>query len=46
MFKLIIRKEGNKAKILALISLDLDERAKSCGGFKDEGLICEKSICG
>ena len=34
MFKLIIWKEGNKMKILALVSLDLDELAKSCEGLK------------
>ena len=29
MFKLFIWTEGNKTKILALVSLDLDKRAKS-----------------
>ena len=34
MFKLINWKEGNKMKILALVSLDFDERAKSNEGLK------------
>ena len=34
MFKLIIWKEGNKTKILALVSLDLDKRVKSNEGLK------------
>ena len=34
MFKLIIWKEGNKTTILALVSLDLDEQAKSSEGLK------------
>ena len=34
MFKLIICKEGNKTKILALVSLDLDKRVKSNEGLK------------
>ena len=33
MFKLFIWKEGNKTKILALVSLDLDEQAKSNKGL-------------
>ena len=37
MFKLINRKEGFEAKILALVSLDLDERLKSCEGLKIRG---------
>ena len=34
MFKLINWKEGNKMKILALVSLNLDKRAKSCEDLK------------
>ena len=34
MFKLFIRTKGNKTKILALVSLDLDKRAKSSEGLK------------
>ena len=34
MFKLIIWTEGNKTKILALVSLDLDKQAKSSEGLK------------
>ena len=34
MFKLIIWKEGNETKILALVSLDLDKQAKSNEGLK------------
>ena len=34
MFKLVIWKEGNRTKILALVSLDLDKRAKSNEGLK------------
>ena len=37
MFKLINWKEGFDMKILALISLDLDERLKSCEGLKIRG---------
>ena len=37
MFKLINQKEGHEAKILALVSLDLDERLKSCEGLKIRG---------
>ena len=37
MFKLIIWKDGNKTKILVLVSLDLDERLKSCEGLKIKG---------
>ena len=32
--QVITWKEGNKKKILALVSLDLDERAKSSEGLK------------
>ena len=34
MFKLINWKEGSETKILALVSLDLDERLKSNEGLK------------
>ena len=34
MFKLINQKEGLDMKILALVSLDLGERLKSCEGLK------------
>ena len=37
MFKLINWKEGFETKILALVSLDLDERLKSCEGLKMRG---------
>ena len=37
MFKLINQKEGFETKILALVSLDLDERLKSCEGLKIRG---------
>ena len=37
MFKLVIWKEGFKAKVLALVSLDLDERLKSCEGLNIRG---------
>ena len=37
MFKLFNRKEGLETKILALVSLDLDERLKSCEGLKIRG---------
>ena len=37
MFKLINWKEGFETKILALFSLDLDERLKSCEGLKIRG---------
>ena len=37
MFKLINWKEGFEAKILALVSLDLDKRLKSCGPLKIKG---------
>ena len=37
MFKLIKQKEGLETKILALVSLDLDERLKSCEGLKIRG---------
>ena len=37
MFKLIKWKEGFETKILALVSLDLDERLKSCEGLKIRG---------
>ena len=37
MFKLINQKEGLETKILALVSLDLDERLKSCEGLKISG---------
>ena len=49
MFNLIIWKEGNKMKILALVSLDLDERAKSSEGLKIRGqstikIIADRSL--
>ena len=34
MFKLFILTEGVKTKILVLVSLDLDKRAKSSEGLK------------
>ena len=37
MFKLINWKEGFKTKLLVLVSLDLDERLKSCEGLKIRG---------
>ena len=37
MFKLINQKEGFETKILALVSLDLDERLKNCEGLKIRG---------
>ena len=37
MFKLINCKEGFEMKILVLVSLDLDERLKSCEGLKMRG---------
>ena len=37
MFKLFNRKEGLEIMILALVSLDLDERLKSCEGLKIRG---------
>ena len=37
MFKLINQKEGFETKILALVSLDFDERLKSCEGLKIRG---------
>ena len=37
MFKLINWKEGFETKILALVSLDLDERLKSCARLKIRG---------
>ena len=37
MFNMIIWKEGIETKILALVSLDLDERLKSCEGLKIRG---------
>ena len=37
MFKLVNWKEGFETKILALVSLDLDERAKRCEGLKIRG---------
>ena len=37
MFKLFNRKEVFETKILALVSLDLDERLKSCEGLKIRG---------
>ena len=41
MFMLIIWAEGNEMKILALVSLDLDKRAKSSEGLKirDKSMI-------
>ena len=44
MFKLINWKEGYETKILALVSLDLDERLKSCEGLKIRGLSMIKII--
>ena len=37
MFKLFNWKEDSETKILALLSLDLDERLKSCEGLKIRG---------
>ena len=37
MFKLVNWKEGSETKSLALVSLDLDERAKSYEGLKIMG---------
>ena len=37
MFKLINQKEGFETKILALVSLDLDKRAKNCERLKIMG---------
>ena len=37
MFKLINWKEGFETTILALVTLDLDERLKSCEGLKIRG---------
>ena len=37
MFKLINWKEGFETKILALVSLDLDKRLKSCERLKIKG---------
>ena len=37
MFKLINQKERFVTKILALVSLDLDERLKDCEGLKIGG---------
>ena len=37
MLKLDICKEGTETKILALVSLDLDERLKNCEGLKIRG---------
>ena len=37
MLKLINQKEGLDTKILALVSLDLDEWLKSCEGLKIRG---------
>ena len=37
MFKLFNGKEDIETKILALVSLDLDERLKSCEGLKIRG---------
>ena len=41
MFMLIIWIEGNKTKILMLVSLDLDKRVKGSEGlkFKDQSMI-------
>ena len=44
MFKLINWKEGSEKKILALVSLDLDERLKICKGFKIRGKSAIKII--
>ena len=51
MFKLIIWTEENKTKNLALVSLDLDKRAKSCEGLKIKDssikkLIVDRSLAG
>ena len=37
MFKLITWKEGIETKILALVSMDLEEREKSCECLKIKG---------
>ena len=37
MFKLINQKEGLETKILALVSLDLDKRLKSCERLEIRG---------
>ena len=37
MFKLINWKDGFETTIFALVSLDLDERLKSCEGLKNRG---------
>ena len=37
MFKLLNQKEDLETKILALVSLDLDKRLKSCEGLKIRG---------
>ena len=44
MFMLINWKEGFETKILALVSLDLDERLKSCEGLKIRGKSTIKII--
>ena len=44
MFKFIIWKEGSETKILALVSLDLEERAKSCEGLKIRDKNVRKEI--
>ena len=44
MFKLIIWKEGNKTKVLALVSLDLDKRLRNGEGLKIRGYSAIKVI--
>ena len=43
MLKLINWKEGFEGKILALVSLDLDEQIKSCERLKKQGLTCDRN---
>ena len=43
MFKLINWKEGLKTKILALVSLDLDEHFKKLRAFEGQGLKYDKN---
>ena len=43
MFKLAHWKERFETKILALVSLDLDERLKKLRRFEDQGLSCDKN---
>jgi len=46
MFKLIIWIEGIITKKWALVSLDLDERVKSCEGLKTRGQSINNYIHG